>query len=118
MTSKTISGSLTHGVTLTAATYNYNPLYVSGAINTATGDGVRGDNTQPWTLGNSGTIAAAAGNGVKLLGGGNVTNGASGAANALISGYLDGVYIYAPGATTGTISNFATITAGANGIGV
>ena len=118
MVSKTIGGSLTHGVTLTTATYNYNPLYVTGAINTATGDGVHGDNTQPWTVGNSGTIAAAAGNGVKLLGGGSVTNGASGAASAVISGYLDGVYIYAPGVTTGTIANFAAINAGTNGIGV
>ncbi len=63
MASKTVSGSLTHGVTLTTPTYNYNPLYVTGAINTATGDGVHGDNTQPWTLDNRGTIAAAAGNG-------------------------------------------------------
>ncbi len=118
MTSRTISGSLTHGVTLTTPTYNYNPLYVTGAINTATGDGVHGDNTQSWTLGNSGTIAAAAGNGVRLLGGGSVTNGASGAASAVISGNLSGVYIYAPGVTTGTISNFAAINAGANGVGV
>jgi len=47
-------------VTLTTATYNYNPLYVTGTINTATGDGVNGDNTQAWTIGNTGTIKATA----------------------------------------------------------
>src|SRR5690242_3258919 len=114
MTSKTISANITHGVTLNAA-YNYNPLYVTATINTATGDGVYGDNTQTWTVGNTGTIEAAAGNGVKLLDGGTVTNGASGAASGLISGYNDGIYIHG---TLGTVTNFGTVIAGANFIGV
>src|SRR5712691_3552838 len=115
MTSKTISGSITHGVTLTTATYNYNPVYVTGTINTATGDGVNGDNTQAWTIGNTGTIKATAGNGVRLQDGGTVTNGSTSATSALISGFNDGIYIQA---TLGTATNFGTVVAGANAIGV
>src|SRR5260370_32812800 len=93
MTSKTISGSRTTGVTLTTATYDFNPLYVTGTINTATGDGVHGDNTQAWTIGNTGTIKAAAGDGVYLAAGGNVTNGTSSARNALLSGFKNALAI-------------------------
>jgi hypothetical protein len=67
MTAKTISGSLAHGVTLNTATYNYSPLYVSGTISAAAGDGVHGDTGRSWTIDNTGTIKAAAGVGVKLL---------------------------------------------------
>ena len=86
MPSKTINTSITHGVTLTTATYNFNPLYVTATINTATGDGVRGDNTFAWTVSNTGSINSAAVNGVRLDGGGSVTNGAGGATSARISG--------------------------------
>ncbi|MGC2415687.1 MAG: hypothetical protein WA459_23690, partial [Stellaceae bacterium] len=114
MQPKTISTSITHGVTLNAG-YNYIPLYVTGTINTAAGDGVQGDNTQFWTVDNTGTIEATAGNGIKLLGGGAVTNGASGATSGLISGYNDGIDIQG---TLGTVTNFGTIVAGANAVGV
>ncbi len=110
MTSKTISGSITHGVTLNVG-YPFNPLYVTGTINTAAGDGVQGDNTQAWTIDNTGTIEAAAGDGVNLAAGGNVTNGAGGAVSALISGFADGIYIHG---TLGTVANFATIIGGNN----
>ena len=54
MTSKTISGSVPAGVTLNA-TNNYNPLYVTGTINAAAGDGVYGATTQSWTVDNTGS---------------------------------------------------------------
>src|SRR5438552_1860183 len=114
MTSKTISGSITHGITLTTATYNYNPLYVTGTINTATGDGVRGDSTQAWTVGNTGTIVGTAGGGAVRLDAGVLINGASGVTGATIDGN-GGAGVYNAGGSL-TLTNFGTITVtGANG---
>ncbi len=65
-------------------------------------------------LNRQGTIRAQLGYGVYLAAGGAVTNGQSGSAAALISGPSDGVFITG---TTGTVSNYGTITgAGFDGI--
>src|SRR5262249_38874329 len=111
MTSKTISTTITHGVSLTTASYNFSPLYVTaaGAINTAVGDGVNGDATQAWTVANTGLIntTASAGYGVRLLGGGRVVNGATNATTAKITASTGGgVYIKGSGGQTGSVTNF------------
>jgi Ca2+-binding RTX toxin-like protein len=112
----TISTTITNGITLGTAGSYTSPLTITatGAVVTSSGTAIYGANTQAWTVANYGTIAASA-DGIDLRLGGSVTNGASGASAALISGY-SGVRI---GGAAGTVVNSATIAGtGIAGIGI
>src|SRR6516225_10765678 len=85
----TISGTVTTGVTLSAAQQNPLSVTATGYVtNTIGSDGVLGEAGYAWTVGNSGTIkmTGTGSVGILLESGGSVTNGESGLAGALIAG--------------------------------
>ena len=96
-------GSVTNGASGTAS-----PL-VSGVVNGVQIDAATGSVSNFGTITGTGT----GGSGIYLRAGGNVANGASGSASAVISGVLDGVAI---GHEAGIVSNFGAITGGLYGI--
>ncbi len=76
----TISGTITHAVTLATSGVYASPLTISGtgAVNdTAAGNAIYGPNTQAWTVVNQGMVSAANGAGIDLTNGGVVINSAT-----------------------------------------
>ena len=128
--SRTITGGATIVATITSAVTligSDDPLLITtgaeGAMGTIVGAGfgIYGDTTQAWTITNFGTVEGTAGHGIRLRGGGAVTNGGTANSSASIYGYSNGLDIgvgfgYAAGGL-GFATNFGTIV-GANGRGV
>ena len=116
----TINNLISVGITLsTAGTYT-SPLTVtsSGTVANSSGDAIYGPGYQGWTVDNYGTIAATGtlADGVRLMDGGAVSNGLSGASSAYIYGTKSGVYITG---AAGTVTNAGTIlSTGTAGYGV
>lgn len=102
MTTGTITGTITTGVTLTSASY-WNPITISsGASITGVGSGVNavyGPTGTSWTVDNQGTVSGGNYNGVNLDGGAVINE-----ANATITGGPYGVFI-----ANGTVENAGTI---------
>ena len=122
--SETISNTATATVVLdTPAVQNPLSITTTGVVDVAGGVGVFGTADFAWTVVNSGTVTGDAANKfncIDLTAGGVITNGAGGAAAALISGYT-AVYVRARNGTTcgvATIRNYGTILGGYNGGGI
>ena len=118
MSGTTISSYGTVGVQLTAVSQNPVTVTSTGTIDTATGNAIYGSNADAWTISSTGTIRSTAPgqNGVFLKQGGTVTNGASGATGALISGAFSGVTI---GRASGAVINYGTImNTGSSGLAI
>ena len=105
----TISGTVTTGVTLSAAQQNPLSVTATGYVtNTMGSDGVLGEAGYAWTVANSGTIKTTGTGSVGILleSGGSVTNGQSGSTGGLIESAGIGVEIFG---SAGSVTNFGTI---------
>ena len=108
MTTSTITGTITTGVTLTGASFT-NPVTVASGASISGPNGVYA--AQNWTIQNDGTVSGdTIDSGIHLNGGGGaVTNAASGS----ISGGAYGVNITG---ATGTVANYGSIGGGNTGV--
>ena len=111
MTTDTITGTITTGVTLSSASYTNPVTIASGASITGAGGGANAvySNQSAWTVQNDGTISGGAYNGVLFDGvGGVITNDLTGS----IGGNAYGVFITGP---EGAVENAGSI---GGGVGV
>jgi hypothetical protein len=108
MTGTTISSYTTANLVLTQASQNPVTITATGTIHTAAPNGIDGAFGSAWTIDNYGAIIGNGRSGVYLASGGNVTNGASNATSALITGGTYGVVILG---AAGTVANDGTIIA-------
>jgi hypothetical protein len=119
-----INGTYVSGIKLSNPN-TQNPLtigasgYVTNESTVNNGPALLGTAAAAWTITNLGRIngkANAASDGILLVAGGSVTNGASGSASGLITANMFGVEIEGK---PGTVSNFGEILGlGTNGVGV
>src|SRR5205823_7269651 len=103
---------ITLGTVSSEGTYA-SPLTITstGTVLSSTGDAIDGPDTNAWSVANYGTVESTIDFGISLGAGGSVTNGQSGSAGGYITAASNGVEIYLTGTTSGTVTNFGTITA-------
>jgi hypothetical protein len=114
----TISKAITKTVTLSNSGSYASPLTITaaGSVKKTSGIAIYGgpNATQTWTVDNYGTVSGGGSSGVGVEFGGNsdggsVTNGSSTDTTALIAGGVEGVQILGSAGSTGTVTNYGTI---------
>ena len=114
----TISGTITHSITLATTGIYASPLTIAatGTVsNNGTGDAIYGPATNAWTVTNLGRVSATGSyDGVDLRAGGLVTNGSTSDTTALIVGGVGSVGF--PGKEAGGAGGVGISVAGSAGI--